>query len=106
MTVPEMSGGAPTGRRLYALTPEQRKSRRNEFINSIDPEAVCQLATRHHDRSMSCRMFRTEPACGSFNVCYFVEFPSDGTRWVVRIPIAPVTQDVWAKLQSEVATMQ
>jgi len=30
MTAPEMSGDAPTGRRLYALTPEQRKSHRNE----------------------------------------------------------------------------
>ena len=35
MTVPEMSGDAPTGRRLYALTPEQRKSRRNEFIERL-----------------------------------------------------------------------
>lgn len=27
---------------------------------------------------------------GSFNVCYFVEFPdNDGARWVVRVPIAP-----------------
>ena len=105
MTAPEGSGEAPTCRRLCPLTVEQTERRRKDFIGSIDPGAVCRLATRHHG-SMPCRMFRTEPASGSFNVCYFVEFPSDGTRWVVRVPIAPVIQDVWAKLQSEVATMR
>ncbi|EJP68660.1 fungal specific transcription factor [Beauveria bassiana ARSEF 2860] len=43
---------------------------------------------------------------GSYNVCYFVTFPADGTEWVVRIPISPLISDVWAKVQSEVATMQ
>ncbi len=106
MTAPENSGDAPTCRRPYQLTAEQRESRKKAFVDSINPEAVCQLATRHHHRSMPCRLFRAESASGSFNICYFVEFPSDGTRCVVRIPIAPAIQDVWAKLQSEVATMQ
>lgn len=43
---------------------------------------------------------------GSYNVCFFVTFPTDGTEWVVRIPISPLISDVWAKVQSEVATMQ
>ena len=93
----------------YPLTAEERNKRKSSFFNSIDPDAVCRLASQHRG-SMPCRMFHgaaggKERANGSFNVCYFVEFP-DSTRWVVRIPIVPAIQDVWAKLQSEVATMR
>jgi hypothetical protein len=43
---------------------------------------------------------------GSFNVCFFVEFYTVATAWVVRIPIEPVVHRAWEKLQSEVYTMQ
>lgn len=88
----------------YPLTAEQRNSQGKAFIDLIDPDAVCHLASQHRGL-MPCHMFQ-DAANGSFNVCYFVEFPNDGARWVMRFPIAPAIQDVWAKLQSEIATMR
>ncbi len=100
----------------YPLTSEQEEQQTEAFIQSIDPTAVCSLASRHNG-SRPCRFFR-DATRGSFNICFFVEFPEndeiggDGdsagaglTRWVVRIPIAPRIENVWDKLQSEVATM-
>ncbi|KAK3379043.1 kinase-like domain-containing protein [Lasiosphaeria ovina] len=73
------------------------------FIDSIDLNAVCSLASLHNS-SKNCRMFR-DAASGSYNVCYFVEF-DDGTQWVVRIPLEPCISNVWDKVQSEVATIR
>lgn len=89
---------------FFPITDEQKEERVNAFIDSIDPDAVCSLASRHHG-SQPCRLFQ-KAANGSYNVCYFVEFPNDGTRWVVRIPLVPTVRNVWDKVQSEVATMR
>ncbi|UKZ78686.1 hypothetical protein TrVFT333_006432 [Trichoderma virens FT-333] len=43
---------------------------------------------------------------GSFNVCFFVEFDQDGSKWTVRVPIEAGQDRVWEKLESEVATIQ
>jgi hypothetical protein len=91
----------PTARQQlpqYPLTYEQLGARKKEFVDSISRDAVCDLASR--DRGgRSCRIFGE--ANGSFNACFFVEFPDDDTRRVVRVAI-----DAWAKVQGEVATMR
>lgn len=87
----------------FPPTSEQIEEGLNAFINSIDPNAVCRLASQHNS-SKTCWMFQ-DPANGSYNVCYFVEF-EDGTQWVVRIPLEPSIFNVWDKVQSEVATIR
>ncbi|KAM3507649.1 hypothetical protein MY10362_001655 [Beauveria mimosiformis] len=81
-----------------------RKQRRDDFIASINKGAVAALASRFHNNER-CTV-SSDVKHGSYNVCYFVTFPADGTEWVVRIPISPLISDVWTKVQSEVATMQ
>ncbi|EXL67384.1 hypothetical protein FOPG_16490 [Fusarium oxysporum f. sp. conglutinans race 2 54008] len=93
----------PTAIDHYPPTPEQLHSQKQAFIDSIDHDAVCRLASRYNNEE-SCHIFDSKH--GSFNACFFVEFPSSGTRWVVRIPIDPVVNEIWTKLQSEVATMR
>lgn len=90
-------------RPAYPWTDEQHQARKREFVDSISTDAVCSLASQYN-HSKPCRVFGTKH--GSFNACFFVEFPDDGTRWVVRIPIEPAVHDVWAKLQTEIATMR
>lgn len=87
----------------YPLTQEQRDSKRQAFIDSIDQDAIRALASKHNDEE-PCRILNS--ASGSFNVCFFIEFLNSHTRWVVRIPIEPVIYDAWTKLQSEVVTMR
>ncbi|KAF4473368.1 phosphotransferase enzyme family [Fusarium agapanthi] len=82
---------------------EQLEARIKEFIDSIDKDAVCRLASRHNSHK-SCRVIGHDR--GSFNVCFFVLFDTENVTWVVRIPLEPVVCDVWAKVQSEVATMR
>ncbi|OAR00013.1 hypothetical protein LLEC1_04496 [Akanthomyces lecanii] len=72
------------------------------FIRSIQPRAIEALAQKHNNQK-PCRIFGREN--GSFNVCFFLEFPDDGARWVVRVPIEPALQQAWEKLESEVATV-
>lgn len=88
------------------LTDEQRRRRKTDYIQSLSTEAICALAS-HHNNGLSCRLNASTPTKnGSFNVCFFVEFYTVATRWVVRIPIEPIVHRVWEKLQSEVYTMQ
>ncbi|KAH9208501.1 kinase-like domain-containing protein [Leptodontidium sp. 2 PMI_412] len=87
----------------FPPTAEQIEEGLNAFIDSIDPNVVCKLASQHNS-SQICWMFQ-DPANGSYNVCYFVEF-EDGTQWVVRIPLEPSISNVWDKVQSEVATIR
>ncbi|KAK0721847.1 hypothetical protein B0T26DRAFT_700441 [Lasiosphaeria miniovina] len=87
----------------FPPTYDQIEGALKAFIDSIDPDAVCSLASLHNS-SKNCRMFR-DAASGSYNVCYFVEF-DDGTQWVVRIPLEPCISNVWDKVQSEVATIR
>ena len=87
----------------FPLTDEQCEKGLQAFIDSINPDDVCKLASQHNS-SKACRIFR-DHAHGSYNVCYFVEF-EDGTKWVVRIPLVPCISNVWDKVQSEVATVR
>lgn len=86
---------------------------RERFVNSIDPEAVCRLASSYHNGE-NCKVFRP-PKHGSFNVCWFVEFDLPAVskdpqvkpdRWVVRIPISARVPWVDEKIEVEVATMR
>ncbi|KAK9438409.1 phosphotransferase enzyme family protein [Metarhizium brunneum] len=87
----------------FPLTAEEIDRDIDEFINNIDEEAIGQLASRHNDQKPWKRIAgRTH---GSFNVCFFVQFDGD-TTLVVRIPLNPVVNQVWTKVQSEVATIQ
>ena len=87
----------------YPLTDEQHESKKQHFIDSISQAAVCALASRHNGRK-PCRV--SHKANGRFNVCFFIDFIYDDMRWVVRVPIEPAIHNVWAKVQSEVATMR
>ena len=90
------------------LTEEQRLTRKTEYIQSINKDAVCALASRHNN-GLPCRLDESTPvANGSFNVCFFVEFhtTAERTQWVVRVPIEPVVHRAWEKVQSEVCTMR
>ncbi|EFY89877.1 phosphotransferase enzyme family protein [Metarhizium acridum CQMa 102] len=84
-------------------TPEQDDEVINAFIESIDSEAVCALASRHN-HEQPCRVVHRSN--GSFNVCFFVEFDNNGPKWIVRAPIIPSLHKPWQKLLSEVATLQ
>ncbi|KJZ75585.1 hypothetical protein HIM_05048 [Hirsutella minnesotensis 3608] len=87
---------------LNPLTAEQLDSRADEFVKSIDVEAVRDLASSYNDGA-PCRIDVTETARGSFNVCFFARFAHQVL--VVRVPIQPVVHDAWGKLRSEVCTM-
>lgn len=105
-----LSGSAPSSLNKlqlvvrHPLTKEQRYQRRDDFIASINRDAVAALASRYNN-DKHC-IVSADVKHGIYNVCFFVTFPDDGTEWVVRIPISPSISEVWAKLQSEVATMQ
>jgi hypothetical protein len=86
---------------LRPLTDQQRERDTNEFIASIDIDAICSLASRQNGGlpcSIRCRRQ------GSFNVCFVIDF-ADGTTQLVRLPIEPAVQNVWDKVRSEVCTM-
>ncbi|KAH0537609.1 hypothetical protein FGG08_005601 [Glutinoglossum americanum] len=77
------------------------------FINSIDREAVCGLASSLN-RGTLCHIFG-EPKRGSYNVCFPVEFDSGSSnpeRWMVRFPILPCLAFPEEKLRGEIATME
>ncbi|XWW94102.1 hypothetical protein V2A60_002044 [Cordyceps javanica] len=80
---------------------EQRKE---DYIRSINTQDVCALASYYHD-SQPCAEFRGRKR-GSYNICYFLEFANDQTRWVVRFPLIPILQDAHRKLDCEIATME
>lgn len=78
--------------------------KRDEFIASIDEQAVCRLASTHRSGE-SCAPFQ-QPVRGSYNVCYFVQF-NDGERWVVRLPLEPcLAFGGRSKLESEISVME
>lgn len=56
------------------------------------------MGKKHHE-------FRDSEG-GSSNVCFFVTFPSDGRKWVVKFPIGPVLHGPWRKVQIEIATIR
>jgi hypothetical protein len=99
-----MPGETPTIKApLCPLTEHQINTKIDEFIGSVDEKGIVRLASQYNNNER-CEIFGREN--GSFNVCFFVRFHVDDTKWVVRVPIVPVVEDHWAKVQSEVATVQ
>ncbi|KFG77888.1 phosphotransferase enzyme family protein [Metarhizium anisopliae] len=85
------------------VTEDQLSQAKRNFIDSLDSDAVCALASRYNN-GQTCRVVKKDN--GSFNVCFFVEFEQDGSQWIVRIPIEPAFDDPWDKLLSEITTLQ
>ncbi|KND86221.1 hypothetical protein TOPH_09163 [Tolypocladium ophioglossoides CBS 100239] len=92
----------PSPLELRPPSDKQIKQQINNFIDSIDKDAICALASKHNG-GLSCDI-RCQSK-GSFNVCFVVDF-SDGTTRLVRLPLEPAVRDVWDKVRSEVYTMQ
>lgn len=88
---------------LRPLTDQQRRQKIEEFIDSINTEAVRALASANRG-GLECYVRRLSR--GSFNVCYVLDFPEDGSTRMVRIPIVPSVYDAWGKVRSEVCTLQ
>jgi hypothetical protein len=99
--------------------PQQLKDRivqsrvhreRDQFIADIHEDDVCRLASSHHNGD-HCSFFKP-PSRGSYNICYFVRFPSNSSsedveEWVVRVPLAPcLAEGSRSKLEREIASMQ
>ncbi|KAG5932299.1 hypothetical protein E4U53_001390 [Claviceps sorghi] len=80
----------------WSLTGLQREELRTAFINSISKSAVGALASHSNDNK-EC-VVSGETLAGIYNVCLFVTFPDEETRWVVRIPITPMVVDGWTKI--------
>lgn len=95
-----------------AIIEAEIRQQRQDFIDSLRPDDILRLAASYHASGSEGVFFR-EPARGSYNMCYFVEFPpSDETtgvapdRWVVRVPLDPyLASGPRDKLESEMATM-
>ncbi|RSL66087.1 hypothetical protein CEP54_003915 [Fusarium duplospermum] len=87
----------------FPLTEEQLEEKIDKFVDCLDEDAICRLASQHNGQK-PCRVVGRDR--GSFNVCFFIHFDEDGMRWVVRIPLEPVVQNAWDKVQSEVTTMR
>lgn len=87
-----------------ALTDDQYGQLKRAFIESLDPDLICSLASRYNNGT-PCRVVGKKN--GSFNVCFFVEFDQEEElEWIVRVLIEPALDHPWAKLVSEVTTMQ
>ncbi|KAG5802077.1 hypothetical protein H9Q74_014406 [Fusarium xylarioides] len=86
---------------LRPSSDKQHKQQKDDFIESIDKEAICRLASKQKG-GLPCHV--QSWSNGSFNVCFVVAF-SDGCTRVVRVPLEPVVYDVWDKVCSEVSTM-
>ncbi len=84
-------------------TDDQIHHEKRSFIDSLDLDAICALASSHND-GKSCRVVNKDR--GSFNACFFVEFDHDGSMWTIRVPIEVSLENTWEKLLNEVATIQ
>ncbi|OAQ98106.1 hypothetical protein LLEC1_00789 [Akanthomyces lecanii] len=89
-----------------ASIADRIQAERQAFISSVKDRDVLRLASSQHPSKQPCSFF--QPAiCGSYNICYFVEFETTGERWTVRIPIRPcLAHGGRSKLASEVTTMK
>ncbi|ATY63242.1 kinase-like domain [Cordyceps militaris] len=103
-TLHSEDGQAPWTVATYGASKSERDAQRQAYIEAIQVENVLKLASSRNE-GRDCIEFRKREH-GSFNVCFFVEFPFDGTKWVVRFPICPVLHEPWRKLQAEIATME
>lgn len=102
-----------------AIIERQVRSRRQEFIDSLPTHDILRLAASYRERSSVAPVFFRDPVRGSYNMCYFVEFPASPSqggasppppppdRWVVRVPLDPyLAFGSAAKLESEMAAME
>ncbi|KAI8722685.1 APH domain-containing protein [Fusarium sp. LHS14.1] len=87
----------------FPTTEEQDAQVKNTFIESLDLDAICALASRYND-DKPCQV--VDRKNGSFNACFFVKFEQDGPERVVRVPIEPILENPWDKVLSEVATIE
>ncbi|EFY93995.1 phosphotransferase [Metarhizium robertsii ARSEF 23] len=87
----------------YPATEQQIEATIQQFIDSINTDAVCDLASRHNG-GKACKIVTKDN--GSFNVCFFVQFDAGEETQVVRIPIKPVIRDAWQKVLCEVTTLR
>ncbi len=106
-----MSAGSHGPQQLKDRIVQSRVHReRDQFIAAIQEDDICRLASAYHDGD-HCSFFKP-PSRGSYNICYFVRFPSkssgeDVDQWVVRVPLAPcLARGSRSKLESEIAVMQ
>ncbi|KAH7317696.1 kinase-like domain-containing protein [Rhexocercosporidium sp. MPI-PUGE-AT-0058] len=87
----------------FPPTAEQKARELQAFIDSINPNDVCSLASQYKFLK-PCRIFQKTPN-GSYNICFFVEF-EHYVKWVVRIPSESSVYNIWDKVQSEVTTIR
>ncbi|KND90594.1 hypothetical protein TOPH_04865 [Tolypocladium ophioglossoides CBS 100239] len=87
----------------FPTTDDQDHEIKEEFIESLDPDAVCALASRYNN-GKPCQVVNKDS--GSFNVCFFVKFDQDEPEWIVRVAIETSLDNPWDKLLSEVTTIQ
>lgn len=89
-----------------AIIKDKADKERQRFVESIDTDAICRLASSYH-AGVPCKTFGS-PKHGSFNVCVFVEFDSCSPpeRWAVRIPLPARTAWIDEKIEAELATMR
>lgn len=102
----ESVGGGQLDQRpphLYPLTAHQVEDTIRQFIDSINKATVCESASRFND-GRTCKV--VDQQNGSFNICFFILFDAENVTWVLRIPIAPVVNNAWSKVVSEVTTIR
>lgn len=87
----------------FPPTEDQDAQVKTAFIESLDPDAVCALASRHNN-GKPCRV--VSRVNGNFNICFFVKFSQDGPEWIVRVLIESILDNPWDKLLSEVTTIE
>ncbi|KAK2469515.1 hypothetical protein H9L39_18786 [Fusarium oxysporum f. sp. albedinis] len=87
----------------FPATEDQDSQVKNTFIESLDLDAICALASRYNN-GKPCQVVNRKN--GSFNACFFVKFGQDGPEWIIRVPIEPILDNPWDKVLSEVTTIE
>ncbi|KAH7118318.1 kinase-like domain-containing protein [Dactylonectria macrodidyma] len=88
-----------------AILKDKAEKDRQRFIDSLDTEAICRLASSYHG-GIPCTTFAS-PKHGSFNVCIFVEFETNPPeRWAVRMPLPARAAWIDERIETELATMR
>ena len=95
------------------ILQDEMMRQRERFVNSVDTEATCNLASSYHNGD-SCKQFR-HFIHGSFNVCFFVQFDQPTVltctsakpdRLVVRIAILSHVSWVDEKLEADITIIR
>ncbi|KAJ2891959.1 hypothetical protein MKZ38_010502 [Zalerion maritima] len=98
----------PEGVSVQSFMRLKRQRELDQFIASIQEDDILRLASSYHNGE-PCSIFQN-PMRGSYNICYFVQFPFQGggtEKWVVRVPLKPcLAFGGRNKLENEIATMQ